>query len=123
MGMGSAANSGYMMSVANVASILGQDWKDFIEYLENEGLELEELQYEDEDEERLNKIYELFKEKTTVGNSFLEIELAYYDSEDGDIYDEMEEGCFFWVSGNIKNTDAGEKFKSYMDYGNFVTFG
>lgn len=130
--MGNAASSGYMMTVNNVAQILGEDWDNFLELLEQEETTLDEVAYDsmggnvignETIDQAIANIYSIFQDKTTVGNSFLSIELDYYDRDMGDRYDDMEEGGFFWVSGNKRNTEAGDAFKQYIDYANFVTFG
>lgn len=74
---------------------------------------------------RANKAWNIlqssFRDKTSVGNSFLEIFPAFYDRESNDGADELD-GGFFWVTGAVQKTPAGERFQAIWDKVNFVNW-
>ena len=53
-----------------------------------------------------------FKTATAVGASALELGIGYYNAEDGDLYDELDEGAYFTVEGVTMLTPAGEKLRN-----------
>ena len=65
----------------------------------------------------LEILIEAFDNKTG-----LELDIGYHDLANGDRYDEVS-GLFFTVSGVYQYTDAGEKFKQFIERKNWVEFG
>lgn len=64
-----------------------------------------------------------FAAATIVDNSHLELGISFYDREKGDLYDELESGCYFTVEGVTQFTDAGQKFKEHLQEQSWTVFG
>ena len=66
-------------------------------------------------EELLHKLYQQFHVKTTVEESFLEVELMYYDEGLGSCYDELESGANWMVRGVTHYSPAGKAFQDKLE--------
>lgn len=64
-----------------------------------------------------------FAAATVVNNSHLELNIGYYDRAKGDLYDELESGCYFTVESVTQFTDAGRKFKEHLTEQSWTVFG
>lgn len=66
-----------------------------------------------------------FEKATTVDGENLSLILTYYDEENGDRYDEVEQtdGCIFELDKVQKLTTPAEKLKEKLNYGSYVVFG
>ena len=74
--------------------------------------------------EAWEKLQEDFARVTKVANgSHLDLFTGYYDSENGDCYDEIEDGPFFCVEGAFVRSQAGETFKDMLEDTFYVNFG
>jgi hypothetical protein len=49
--------------------------------------------------------------------------IGYYSSDDGDRYDDLENGCYFSVEGVTQFTPAGKKFKERLAEKSWTIFG
>ncbi len=64
-----------------------------------------------------------FKIATTVGGFALALGIGHYCAEDGDRYDDLEEGAYFTVDGVTMFTPAAEKFKDFLKEKSWTVFG
>jgi len=138
MGMGSAPCHAWTISLDGLKVICPQevevceaafkalscDWDKF-------ALGMAQEQFEDlpetADPETMVNLWEglqaAFKRKTTVGKSHLELGIGHYSSDDGDRYDEIEQGCYFTVDDVTQFTPAGEKFRVHLEQKSWTVFG
>jgi hypothetical protein len=129
MGMGYAPTHGWVISTAELKKIVPDEvgaleaalevFRDadgeqytlarYAQAIANEGLEDPKLNAV------LDAICQAFKAKTAVGDSQLGIYLCYYDAENGDRYDEMEDGEYWEVGGMEQLTPAGAALSKIAD--------
>jgi hypothetical protein len=97
----------------------GLDWNSFA--LKNEqGIWKEDPKDLLKQWEALQKAFEM---ATKVGESHLELGIGYYNDDDGDRYDDLEQGCYFTIENVTQLTPAGEKFKEYLEENSWTVFG
>jgi hypothetical protein len=138
MGMGTAPCHAWTISLDGLKAIcpqeveaceaafktLGCDWDSFALGMEQE--QFDDLP-ENADAEEMVRAWErlqaAFKKKTTVGKSQLELGIGHYSSDDGDRYDEIEQGCYFTVDDVTQFTPAGEKFRDHLEQKSWTVFG
>ena len=138
MGMGSAPCHAWTITLDGLKAICPQevqaceaafkaldcDWDSFAL-----GMELEQFDDlpEDADPATMVKAWErlqaAFKKKTKVGTAHLDLGIGHYSSDDGDRYDEMEQGCYFTVDNVTQFTPAGEKFRVHLEVKSWTVFG
>jgi len=68
-------------------------------------------------------LQDAFKEKTEVGTSNLELGIGHYSRDDGDRYDDLEDGCYFTVDNVTQFSPAGEKFREQLENKSWTVFG
>ena len=73
-------------------------------------------------QEALHELYEQFITATTVGESFLDLELIHYDPETGDSYDQLEPGANWLVGGVREFSPAGRKFQNDVEWKGWITY-
>ena len=138
MGMGTAPCHAWTISLDGLKAICPQeveacetafkaldcDWDSFALGMEQE--QFDDLP-ENADAEEMVKAWErlqaAFKKKTTVGKSHLELGIGHYSSDDGDRYDEIEQGCYFTVDDVTQFTPAGKKFRDHLEQKSWTVFG
>lgn len=69
------------------------------------------------------KLMVAFSKATKVGKSCLELGIGHYSPEDGDRYDDLEEGCYFAVEGVTCLSPAGKKFNAHLAERSWTVFG
>lgn len=130
MGMGSVPCHAWTISLDGLKAIcpqeveacdtvlagVGHDWDSFALAMSRED-EIEEM------EEPWEQLQAAFRKATRVGKSHLELDIGHYSSDDGDRYDELEDGCYFAVDGVIQLSPAGEKFKDRLEEKTWTVFG
>jgi len=97
----------------------GFDWDSFALEMKQE-IGKGEFNYLLKKWEQLQKVFEI---ATKVGESHLELGIGYYSDDDGDLYDDLEHGCYFTVDDVTQLTPAGEKFKEYLKEKSWTVFG
>jgi len=102
-----------------IGTPLGDDWDEFAYDIELQDTEA----YPEDVWNKWAALQEAFKKATRVGDQCLELSIGYYDPESGDIYDELEAGCFFMVEGVTCLSPPGEKFKSMLTESSWTVFG
>ena len=138
MGMGSAPCNAWTISLDGVKAIcpkeveaceaafktLDCDWDSFALGMVQE--QCDDLP-EGADPESMVKAWEglqaAFKKKTKVGKSYLELGIGHYSRDDGDRYDELEQGCYFTVDNVTQFTPAGVKFQVHLELKSWTVFG
>lgn len=123
MGMGAIPCNGWVISKEEVEKICPTEMKLLMLSLSKEGMTLDCLGRDVQDQNivpdsvdnALGLLCEQFKENTQVQNKGLELELHYYDSESGDIYDDLDEGAYFLVYGMQELSPAGKKFSNVVE--------
>lgn len=129
MGMGAMPCHGWTISQEHLQALLPEAWRPLQEALERHGVTLDAFaQAIDQEvlvggskdaaaelEELLHQLYQQFHAKTTVDESFLELELMYYDAGLGSAYDELESGANWAVRGVRHYTPAGEAFRDKVE--------
>lgn len=138
MGMGSAPCHAWTISLLGLKAIspretdacerafqaLGYDWDAFAQGMTRE--EFDDLPEGAGPEDMVNRWQELqaaFSSATQVGTSCLELGIGHYSPDEGDRYDELDEGCYFTVGGAACLTPAGEKFKEHLAEKSWTVFG
>lgn len=74
----------------------------------------------------LNHLCNEFTKATTSGlanDSALTLELSYYSSDDGDRYDDLEDGAIWLVEGVEHKTPAGYRFADKLEFARWTIFG
>lgn len=99
----------------------GYDWDRF-------ALALDKNDFEDVDDSAVlcgpwEVLQAAFQTATAVGDSALELGIGYYSADEGDRYDDLEEGVYFRVEGVTMPTPAGEKFKEDLQEKSWTVFG
>ena len=81
-------------------------------------------------EEVPNEIYQCwdnlldaFTNTTATPDSELFLSIGYYDREQGDRYDDLQEGAFFMVDGVWVKTPAAEKLGDMLEEKSWTVFG
>jgi len=64
-----------------------------------------------------------FAHATMTGSAGLTLEIGWYDREQGDRYDELENGAYFYVDGMTCLSPAGERFKNKIEEKTWTVFG
>lgn len=140
MGMGSAPGHGWIISNDDLRKIIPHQLAHFEGVLEENELDLSSLAQElamgqDAAESvgiALDLLYEAFLEATKippeqnergVKTSALELELLYYSSDDGDRYDELEDGANWSVYGMMELSPAGKKYSDVVALKQWTQFG
>ena len=99
------------------------DWDKFALGMEKDDFDLPD----GTDPESMVKAWEnlqaAFKTNTKVGKSHLELDIGHYSSDDGDRYDEIEQGCYFTVDNLTQLTPAAEKFRVHLEEKSWTVFG
>ena len=57
----------------------------------------ESLDDDEQMDDAWEKLQAAFRKATKVGQSHLELGIGHYSSDDGDRYDDLEQGCYFTV--------------------------
>ncbi len=125
MGMGMGACFGWIIADEELAKICPEQYENLIKVLDDhDGGTFDSLardfQMEEVDSENMKACHALrdaFTENTRValdggGNSDLFLILGYYDSSEGDRYDELDQDHYWEVIGMEMLTPAGEKIKN-----------
>jgi hypothetical protein len=139
MGMGTAPAHGFVISLDNLRELCPKEveWCESLlkthemgwgEYARMLAMEEETPKYLDE---TVTALLQAFAERTAIflpkecTSEHLDLELCYYDEETGDRYDELDhvDGCFFLVSGMVKPTLPGEKFKEFVSEQQWTQYG
>ncbi len=135
MGMGSVPCHAWTISLDGLKAICPKEVKAFETVLEQCGddwdsfaLGMEQVQFDDdaESEEMVNawkKLQAAFSRATKVGTSHLELGIGHYSSDDGDRYDDLEQGCYFSVDNVTQFTPAGEKSTPTFEERSWTVFG
>ena len=139
MGMGSAPASAWTISNENLRKIVPQEYDHLLSILESNDLNLDNIALsmqcdskfsEDKNVDKalgyaLDNLSTAFRDKTSMvnANSHLEITLNYYNSEDGDRYDELEDGAFWTVEGVEMLTPSGNKFREFLEFSRWTIYG
>jgi hypothetical protein len=133
MGMGTAPCHAWTISLDKLKTICpnevaaiefafndrGSNWDSFALEMEQE-IGKEDFKSLHVKWEMLQKAFEI---ATKVGESHLELAIGYYNDDDGDRYDDLEQGCYFTVEGVTQLTPAGEKFKECLQEQSWTVFG
>lgn len=134
MGMGAAGAHGWIISTENLRGLIPTEYAVLEAALDKRKLALDDLALaiaEEEDltdddkeiDDALDALYAAFKQKTAVDGKELELELFYYSDEDGDIYDDLEDGANWSVDGMWELTPPGKKFKDIIEQCSWTQFG
>jgi hypothetical protein len=139
MGMDSAPASAYVISEADLNSLCPKEFGEFLRLCKEspeEGIDGVAQQwdketdvYEDDDDanQKLNgawsALHQAFADKTRVGDSELELELCYYNADDGGQYDDLEDGAFFVVWGCTMLTPAAENIRDKLEEKRWTIYG
>lgn len=130
MGMGSIPCHAWTISLDGLKAIcpqeveaceaalaaMGQDWDAFALSMTS-----------DEDVEPMEEPWEqlqaTFRKATRVGECCLELDIGHYSSDDGDRYDDLEDGCYFTVEGMTQLSPAGKRFKDHLEERSWTVYG
>jgi hypothetical protein len=132
MGMGSVPCHAWTISLDRLKAICPKGVKAFETVLEQhdsnwDSFALEVNQEELDDHSKLaqawSKLQTAFSKATKVGKSYLELDIGHYSSDDGDQYDDLEQGCYFTVDNVTQLTAAGKKFSAHLEQKNWTVFG
>jgi hypothetical protein len=96
-----------------------EGWGDLAMKAQSQSNEIEDLNL------LLENLFNKFKQETTVDGSSLELQLTYYDKDNGDRYDEVNstDGCVFCVYGVMRKSLPGEKFNAILEENVWTQFG
>jgi hypothetical protein len=135
MGMGTAGCHGWIMKWEDISKICPVQAKLLESALEKTNTTLDgfcrDAEFSDfpndEDGEYVSECWERLRDQfeiaTKVGESCLSLDAFYYDSDDGDRYDELEDGGHFCVSGVQVMSEAGKKFQDQITHANWTIYG
>ncbi len=132
MGMGSAPCHAWTISLDGLKAICPEEVKACETVLEQSGcdwdsfalaVEQEELDDHSEIINAWEKLQAAFSKATKVGKSHLELGIGHYASDDGDRYDDLEQGCYFTVDNVTQFTSAGKKFHAHLEERSWTVFG
>jgi hypothetical protein len=138
MGMGSIPCNAWTITLAGLKAICpgeveacemafqrhGYNWDSFARAMHHE--EFDDIPDDADPQDMVNAwetLQAAFKKVTAVGASCLELGIGHYCRDDGDRYDELEEGCYFTVDGVVQLTPAGERFKEHLEVKSWTVFG
>jgi len=138
MGMGAISCDAWTITLAGLKAICpgeveacemvfqrhGYDWDSFALAMRQE--EFDDLSDDFDPQDMVTAwaaLQAAFQKATSVGTSHLELGIGHYRREDGDRYDELEEGCYFTVEGVTQLTPAGERFKEHLEVKSWTVFG
>lgn len=135
MGMGTAACTGWIISLDAIRELCPNevkgcedtfvscsndecemDWNSFANDLEMEAAEGNPLLM-------WEILQKAFAETTKTGDRHLELNIGYYYDDEGDRYDELEGGAYFYVDGMTQLTSAGERFKDKIEKKSWTVYG
>lgn len=133
MGMGSIPCHAWTISLDGLKAIcprevevceaildaLGHNWDSFALAVEKE----ESLDEDEQIDNAWEKLQAAFSKATNIGKSHLELSIGHYSPDDGDQYDDLEEGCYFTVDNVTQFTPAGEKFKTHLEERSWTVYG
>lgn len=102
-----------------ILEALGHSWDSFALAVEKE----ESLDEDEQVENAWEKLQAAFSKATNVGQSHLELGIGHYSTDDGDRYDDLEQGCYFTVDNVTQFTPAGEKFNAHLEEKSWTVFG
>ncbi len=137
MGMGTAPNHAWIISMDGLKTICPQevkacdtalkaldcDWDKFALGMEKEDFDLPDGTDPENMVKAWEKLQAAFKMNTTVGKSHLELGIGHYSGDDGDRYDEIGQGCYFTVDNVTQFTPASEKFRVHLEEKSWTVFG
>ena len=127
MGMGSCPNHGFSISIDNLRKLCPDELAELETQLEKEeGISLDDFALSvcidctptDKASIAYEKLQDAFKAKTN-----LELEIYYYNEDDGDRYDDMESGVNFLVHGVKDYTPAGLALKDMIEEKLWTVYG
>ena len=137
MGMGSAPAHAWVISKDNLRALLpayvafeallslhDKTVDDYALSISKDEL-LEDVSEEDNEaiDKAWGEVEAAFKTATTVGESSLELDIGYYNREEGDLYDDLEDGAYFTVDNVLDFTPAGNKFKDKLENASWTIYG
>jgi len=135
MGMGTAPCSGWIISEENIAKIVPKEWAAFQETVmkanENLDFDFDSFAQGDDSQEgnaevqaALTTLVSAFEQATITTQAVgLELSCFHYDRENGDRYDELEDGVNWSVEGMTQLTPSGEKFKDVIEQKGWTQYG
>jgi hypothetical protein len=137
MGMGSVPCHAWTISSEKLREIVPAAWAGLYRQLEVAGITLDQLALARDQEIEVSEsdsandaiahdlqvLLDAFREATRIGESFLELELHYYDAESGDRYDELESGANWLVAGVQQLTPAGVRHREVVEWKGWTVFG
>jgi hypothetical protein len=107
-----------------ILEALGHSWDSFALAVEHEEfLDVPEGVDPGQIDNAWEKLQAAFRKATTVGKSHLELGIGHYSSDDGDRYDDLEQGCYFTVDNVTQFTPAGKKFQAHLAEKSWTVFG
>ena len=133
MGMGMAPSSGHVISWDNIKKLCPVQSAMLEAALEAEDVSLDDYARDISDGNDLEvhesidncfaELQEAFAKATEVEGKGLNLTIFYYDSENGDRYDDLADGANWDVTGMTVLSPAGEKFKDIVQFQQWTVFG
>ena len=138
MGMGTAAAHAWIVSIESIRELCPNEVKaceDAFTACSNEedgemtwdsfanDMEMDDCKVEGNPLLMWEILCKAFAEATKTGDSHLELNIGCYYEDDGDRYDDLEDGAYFWVEGMMQLTPAGERFKDKIEQKSWTIFG
>lgn len=133
MGMGAQASAGWKITAEHLKKLCPTEYNNLIDFLEKHNLNLDtiaqDIQLENDFDQSeafynvLDALQIAFSNKTIPGDETLELELFYYNSDDGDIYDDLTDGAN-WLVHNVEvMTPSAKQIADYLERALWTTFG
>jgi len=131
MGMGTIPCHGTVISDDDLKKLCPVEYKRLEELLDKVDSSIDGLARDFAMEDGINQdvghayadLCVAFEKATKIENGHLTLDLGYYDSENGDRYDELEENHYWDVGGVWQRTPAGEKFSNIVTEKSWTQFG
>jgi len=127
MGCGVVCYHNFTISLENLKKICAEEVQAIESHKDFEGWGSFAIGFESDYEFNplVRNLFKSFKEKTSVGDSCLELDIVYYDEDNGDRYDEVNsiDGCVFCVHGVMRKSLPGEKFNEFLEENVWTQFG
>ena len=137
MGMGTAPAHAWVISLETLRGMLPVQVKEVEDAFEPCELDWNEFSRSVDrdcslsgDNERATKVLAAweqlqaaFEHATLTGWAGLTLNIGYYDREEGDRYDELEDGAYFYMEGMTCLSPAGERFKGKIEEKAWTVFG
>jgi hypothetical protein len=132
MGMGSAPCHAWTISLDGLKAICPKEVKAFETVLKQHdsnwdsfalAIDQEELDDHSELANAWINLQRAFAKATKVGKSHLELGIGHYSSDNGDQYDDLEQGCYLTVDNVTQLTAAGKKFSAQLEQKSWTVFG